>query len=270
MGIKTVTDGYLRHVTFLALWLAAGFCQADFEAGEKAFREGLYEVALNRFQESAAEGYPPAQYHLGFMYDKGLGVKKDHAVAAIWYTRAAQQGYAYAQNNLAELYRQGLGVKKDLQQAAKWYREAARRGILNAQFSLAEMYRRGQGIKKDLRLAEKWLLKAAERGYTDAQTELGLMYYHGKDVKRNYIQAAKWFKRAANQGHVKAQHMLGLFYMQGIGGLGKNRIRAFVWLSLAARQDQQSGEYLRKLRRSLSDKELSKANSILARYTKRF
>ena len=47
----------------------------------QSFEEGA------RFYRAAAEqGFPPAQYMLGLMYDKGQGVPQDYVLAYMWVT----------------------------------------------------------------------------------------------------------------------------------------------------------------------------------------
>ena len=58
------------------------------------------------------QGDAAAQYNLGFMYSKGLGVAQDYRQAAKWFQKAAEQGFAWAQANLGVLYYNGQGVKK--------------------------------------------------------------------------------------------------------------------------------------------------------------
>ena len=59
--------------------------------------------------EAAEQGHARAQYHLGYMYDIGLHVLENHALAVEWYRKAADQGDAQAQVNLARMYYFGLG-----------------------------------------------------------------------------------------------------------------------------------------------------------------
>jgi hypothetical protein len=73
----------------------------------------------------AQEGDAEAQVYLGEIYEKGLGVAPDYAVAAAWYRRAALQGNSRGAINLGYLYEKGLGVPKDLTQALNWYRKAS-------------------------------------------------------------------------------------------------------------------------------------------------
>jgi TPR repeat protein len=62
---------------------------------------------------STKEALPETSDHPtsdGLMYDKGQGVRQDHAAAASWYRKAAEQGIANAQFNLGIMYDNGEGV----------------------------------------------------------------------------------------------------------------------------------------------------------------
>ncbi len=86
---------------------------AGFDEGEAAYQRGDYVTALREWRPLAEQGDVNAQFLLGAMYDKGLGVPQDYAEAVKWYRKAAEQGYAGAQNNLAFMYDDGEGVKQD-------------------------------------------------------------------------------------------------------------------------------------------------------------
>ncbi|MBF0399235.1 MAG: sel1 repeat family protein [Magnetococcales bacterium] len=51
-------------------------------------------------QKSAEQGDDEAQFKLGFMYAKGLGIALDEKQAAIWFGKSAAQGNVGAQFQL--------------------------------------------------------------------------------------------------------------------------------------------------------------------------
>ena len=59
---------------------------------------------------------------------------EDDAEAVRWYRLAAEQGHASAQFNLGLMYARGLGVSEDDAEAVRWYRLAAEQGHASAQY----------------------------------------------------------------------------------------------------------------------------------------
>src|SRR5215467_14963644 len=90
-----------------------------------AYDRADYRTSLNVWLPQAQEGDKEAQTYVGEIYEKGLGVPPDYAVALAWYRKAAAQGHSRAQINLGFLYEKGLGVEKDPMQALSWYRQAS-------------------------------------------------------------------------------------------------------------------------------------------------
>jgi len=76
----------------MALLQCAGSVMASdyerYEQAVQAYASGQYDEAYKLFLPLAESGDPDAQFHLGLMYDNGLGVKQDHTVAERWYNRA--------------------------------------------------------------------------------------------------------------------------------------------------------------------------------------
>lgn len=83
-------------------------------------------LSIQRWLPLAKAGEPEAQYYVARIYANGMGgVASDAALAADWYQRAADQNYSPAIQELGYLYEQGLGVKKDPMLALNLQRRAA-------------------------------------------------------------------------------------------------------------------------------------------------
>ena len=80
-----------------------------------------------------------------------------------WYKKAAEQGIVDVQVNLGWMYQYGVGVKKDETKALELYRKAAEQGNVKAQFNTGWMYYTGSGIAKDKDKAVEWFKKAAKQ-----------------------------------------------------------------------------------------------------------
>ena len=173
--------------------------EANFNAGVAAYKQGDYATVVRELRPLAKQGDANAQYKLGFMYDKGLGVPQDYARAVEWYRKAAEQGVAGAQYNLGVMYYNGQGVPQDYAKAVEWYRKATEQGYADAQYNLGVMYDHGRGVPQDDAEAVGWYRKAAEQGYAKAQFNLGNMYITGLGVPLDYAQAHMWLNLAASR-----------------------------------------------------------------------
>ncbi len=67
------------------LSLMTNIASADYIAGEEANKRGDRQTAFNEFYAAAQEGDGRAYGRLGSMYLYGLGTKKDHYQAYIWF-----------------------------------------------------------------------------------------------------------------------------------------------------------------------------------------
>ena len=181
----------------LGLSVLVGACSAwgGYEEGVSAYQRKNYATALEEFRPSAAEGNAGAQFLLGYMYDRGLGVTQDIGEAVKWFRKAAEQGEPHAQNELGTMYSAGRGVTQDDKEAVKWFRKAAEQGNAIAQFNLGLRYLEGQGVTQDYESAFAWsniavaqgdkdsrkIRDMAENKMTPAQTEkayeLSIQYY---------------------------------------------------------------------------------------------
>ena len=147
---------------------------ANRDAAAALYNEGLaaydrddWAAALREWRSLAEQGFPPAQYNLGLMYENGRGLPQDDAVALKWIRKAAEQDYPLAQVNLGARYYQGVrGASQDYVQASAWFRKAAELGYAPAQYALGGMY-------------------AGDR------------YGNSRGMPQDYVQAYKWYKLAA-------------------------------------------------------------------------
>jgi uncharacterized caspase-like protein len=100
--------------------------ECEIRGGEyAAYDRADYRTALKVWLDSAKEGNPEAQVNVGEIYEKGLGITPDYAIAAAWYKKAAEQDYTRGAINLGYLYEKGLGVEKNMVEALNWYRKAS-------------------------------------------------------------------------------------------------------------------------------------------------
>ncbi len=104
------------------------------------------------------------------LYDAQLAYNDgDHQKAFEIWKNLADQGDIVALNNLGYLHEKGEGVKMDLELSLNYYLESANRGFPTAQYNVGEIYAEGRGVKVDKVVALKWFILAGVKGDQDAQ-----------------------------------------------------------------------------------------------------
>lgn len=79
--------------------------------------------------KSAAQGYAPAESALGDMIEDGtFSFKQSYSEAVTWHQMAAKQGDDNSQYHLALMYENGVGVEQNEAMAMLWFRKAADQG----------------------------------------------------------------------------------------------------------------------------------------------
>jgi uncharacterized protein len=117
----------------------------------------VYDATIRSFV-----GADVAQYSLGLMHDKGLGVSPNYVEAAKWYQQSADRGNHKAQLALSGLYFEGKGVPHDVVRAYMWQNLAALRCPPEIQKEAAQMGSKivavmtPEQIAEAQRLAREW------------------------------------------------------------------------------------------------------------------
>ena len=119
----------------LILSLGALLFASDLLDGKNSFDKKQYNEAYKLFMKSAHDGMI-AKFNIAYMYETGLGIKKNMQNAIYFYKLSANDGYDVAQNNLGNAYLKGLGVEKNVQTAIYYYNLAAKQKNKNAISSL--------------------------------------------------------------------------------------------------------------------------------------
>ena len=81
-------------------------------------------------QEGAKEGEPHAQFELGELYWRGIGVEHSYEKARRWYLKAAEQGHDEAMVRIGYMYAYGLGGEHRHDEVKEWYKKAGDKGNL--------------------------------------------------------------------------------------------------------------------------------------------
>ncbi len=153
--------------------------------------QAIDQTTLEQVLVLANRGNAEAQYHVGMLYNNGIGgASKDPKLAFDWFLKsatgkdplgayklgcyyagqfpgaapldpqqaldhklfAAEAGYALAQHDVAVAYHQ----KADHAQAGKWWKLAAQQGFPPSAFNLSKWYHDGKVEARDLAMTYAW------------------------------------------------------------------------------------------------------------------
>lgn len=222
----------------------------------------------DRWAHLADPGDADARYHLGLMYEEGLGVEPDALRARTWYELAAQQEDGRAQLALARL----LELEAD-PQAVVWHRRAAEQGLPEAQFALGRILLAGHLVEANPVQGTAWTLRAAENGHPQALSILGdlfsgqtdrlaaechrqaaeqgvpqAQFRHGQQWDQpqspddDPSRAFRWYLQAAEQGYAPAQSAVGACHLLGRGAVVDISLAA-AWFRKAAEQGDAKAQW---------------------------
>lgn len=203
-----------------------------YEIGRSVKRN--HKIAIDWYIKAAKKKHKDAQYRLGKLYYQ----QKKYEKARYWLGKRAKDGHAHAQYYFANTFRYALGTREQTSRARKWYQKAAKQGHAKAQYELGLQYKRGIGARTSNTLANKWLKKAAKQGHSKAKSLLAKNKSNQKSVS-NFEKANL---RLARKGDAEAQFKLGKAYKYG-KKLKRNHKKSFYWLSKAAKQNHKDAQY---------------------------
>ena len=93
-----------RFIILSLMGLLAGCVRdSNLREGIRNFQEQDYRQAFIRLKPVAEQGYPQAEYAVGYMYYYGQGVVEDRDAARYWITAAARAGQPDARTALSIL-----------------------------------------------------------------------------------------------------------------------------------------------------------------------
>lgn len=229
--------GFEKAKVYLAYFYAA-------KNASEVKHKNAYEIA----KKFAGMHNRDAELLLALLYDRGIGVSKNHYAALVIYrslaknnnalanfalgtysylhnrndkrakeylTKAAEQGIAYAQYNLAIIAKNNQQFDNEFLFALN---EAVAQGLNQAQLLLADYYLGKQdddlGMQKAAHIYQQL---ARKQQYPSAELKLGYMYQNGIYFPKNMTQALYWYQQAADHDNKIAQYQLGEMYLLGQG-----------------------------------------------------
>jgi len=220
-----------------------GDSESQDEMGLAAEELHHYAEAFKWFQLAAEQGLSKSQVKVGYFYDQGLGIHKDHVQAVHWYGLAAAQGDSQAEFDLAMCYYKGEGVEsnnpaQNRAAAVKWFSAALNQGYESAANGLGLVYEFGSS-PSDYKEALRWYKKGAELGDEEAEYNTCRLTIHGLGGPRDYSEALHWCSEAADGSTSYTsswgQYGLGRIYEDG-SGVPRDYSQAAEWYRKSAEQ----------------------------------
>lgn len=135
-----------------------------------AGNEAETAIAIEKLEQAAMLGHPPAQLQLGELYKTGQGVDQDLTQARVWFRRAANGGNVLAMHRVGVMTARGEGGAANTPEAIGWFEQAANRGLVDSQYNLGAIYHPSgeaeaqPGNIQDAGKAYYWYSLAAQNG----------------------------------------------------------------------------------------------------------
>jgi hypothetical protein len=129
------------------LFQTAGVSDAQVSAKSERARATAEKAEFAETERKAKAGDAAAQFRLGEMYDKGVGVERSSVEAFRWWLAAAKQGVRAAQRNVGIAYLVPIGVQKSVTNAVVWLSKAAESGDKEAA-AYVERLKKGQSASQ--------------------------------------------------------------------------------------------------------------------------
>ena len=180
---------------------------------EKAF-EILDKTITSNEMTKGDQAY--ASFHLGVMYERGLGVEVDKEKAFECYV---ESGLPIANRHIASLHHYENGVEKDYEIAKEYYEESGENPY--AYLGLADLYLHGKGVHQSTEQAEQYFVKAfnafesinKRTSNKEYELRLGKMLLSGIGCDKDEVKAISYLEEAASKKHVEAQYLLAKYYI---------------------------------------------------------
>lgn len=184
-----ISDGYAQAISLPA---------PDATAVEPYGPDGLSDGIAK-----AGKGDPAANYRLGYMYYKGLGVPQDARKAAHYFSKAAEAGDANGQAALGHLYKEGTGVVLDISRAIDMFNRAAKQKHPLAYYELGLAYEEGQsqsskGLFKSYDKAIRYFNAAGDGGVPQGYLKVAEYYQNGIGVERSLEKAIAYYSKVGD------------------------------------------------------------------------
>jgi TPR repeat protein len=175
--------------------------------------------ALAALQQLANSGDAEAAFRLGRYFHIESG-HLDYAQALFYYNKAIEKGHAWAMSNVGLLYEDGLGVQVDDAIARKYFEQAAAMGSEFGYYNLARQNLIGEGGPRDIKKALALLEKCAQLKKSLCVYDEAALYLTGEfGIPEDYPKGLALAAQAADLGERAASWGMAKLYLMGDDGV---------------------------------------------------
>ncbi len=189
--------------------------------------------ALELFNQAATENHTRAYFELGYLLQRGFGVKRNVPEAVRLFKTGSDLGDPFAMKTYGQLLVQGQNVDKNIEEGIRLLNRSVELGHTYAMNELGSMYYYGNVLKQNPKRGLRFYQASLQRGDIYAMRNIGIAYLEGKGVAKDATTALGLFTRASDGGHPNAPTDIGAMYFKG-NGLKKNMAKAITWYELGA------------------------------------
>ena len=169
-----------------------------------------YKPLFNKLSEMSEQGDIEAAYHLGMLFNNGIGTSRNLEQAYKWFKLSGEASDPLGAYKLGCYFGGQAGdvVEYDAEKSLQYKLVAADAGYSYAQFDVALAYL-GRG---DIEHAMEYVTKSAHQGYYNAFQLLATLNYQGDVIPRNLIKT----------------YSFTLLYMRMMPDMSKSQIADFL------------------------------------------
>jgi len=191
---------------------------------------------------------PLVKYNIFEYYADGMLGKHDEGYVNLTY--------------LSEIF-SGTGHSEYLVPVIRAYEKAASYGSGESAYQLGLVYMSGSGVERNSTKSMEWISEAMDLGFPDNRDYVG-HYFRAPDnlSERETKFAQNALQKAASLGSEVAAETLGVFYQEGVG-VEVDKALAMYWFNHADKGRYDKGDLIFSLRKSMDDKEITRAENFI-------
>lgn len=169
------------------------------------------ELAFDRFELACERGDLGACSALGVMYEQGLGVRANDAMAFRLFDQACRGGNDAGCVNLGLAYVNGRGVAFDSRQAAELFGLGCAKGDPRGCSQLAELYLAGDGVPRDTTKAAQLYAISCDARQWESCYAVAKLHEDGT-IGPDPVAAITFYEKACVAGYADACDRMDSMY----------------------------------------------------------